>query len=235
MSLPPRKTRSITLNIGEHEFDAFMRHVGAFRDTDAAGRPNWERAAEARADAHDASLDALAQLLELAEAGEGTSGEVAARVLAALYNGYDFPLNLGELRAAEETTLNACLAVMRLAAIGGHEVHTYNPDGEKRWHAFMRRWGLLPEATRTPFVSDAPRYQVTFDGVQAAPGYRDATVVAKVLRSNVADEAATAVELVFRAADTEQLARELVNIHQRAWSGKRSLDVKPEEMRPLWL
>ena len=235
MPLSPRKTRRVTLDIGEHEFDAFMRHLDAFRETDAAGRPKWAAAEEARADTHDTLLDALAQLLNLAEEGDGTSAEVAARVLAALYNGYDFPLNPAELRPVDDATLEACLAALRLDATARREVHTYFPDGEARWQSFMRRWGLLPELPRTPFAPDVPRYQLALQRVDEAPGYRSATIVAQVFRSNVAEESAKEVELVFRAADTERLASALVGLHQRAWSGKRPIDAKPDEVRPLWL
>jgi hypothetical protein len=58
---------------------------------------------------------------------------VIASVLASLYNGYRFKVDLTELRILDREHFEHVLNVLRLDREGGREVHTYFEQGGRIW------------------------------------------------------------------------------------------------------
>lgn len=70
-----------------------------------------------------------------------------------------------------------------------------------------------------------------------APGYRDATLIFDVeqLYAN-GPQAKARIDLRIRPEDAESIVRHLRDVHSFAWrDGRRPIDAKEGESRPLWL
>ncbi|AZU59778.1 hypothetical protein CFM90_26520 (plasmid) [Ralstonia solanacearum] len=233
MTIPPRPaTQAITVTVPQHLVDAFLQTTEEFFAQAHAQLTPGQRAAEIRAQDRDAGMDSLMALLAVAERDTGQSG-VVARFLASLYNGADYPFDLTELRRLDADLFEHCLAVLRLDQHAA-EVHTYVPDGVARWARLLAAWGLdqrtppeLPPAAGT-------RCEARYMTVSNAPGYRRVTLFLEL-----ADGSARGapVELGLSVADSDDLARDLLDIHRFAWrdAGRGPLDRRPGELRPDWL
>jgi hypothetical protein len=46
---------------------------------------------------------------------------------------------------------------------------------------------------------------------------------------------ATPVELHFSGKKSLEMAKDMVDLHSRAWSGREPIDAKPGEKRPIWI
>lgn len=92
--------------------------------------------------ATQASAQAFARLLKLAE--ERDSGQIAriARFLAATYNGQAFPLDLFELRTVDVAIGDDMLCCLDALRWGRADLHTLVPDGDARVQNVIERWGL---------------------------------------------------------------------------------------------
>jgi hypothetical protein len=89
-----------------------------------------------------AGTHALGRLLHLAE--ERDSGQIArvARFLASTFNGQAFPFDPFELRAVDVAISDDMLLCLDALRWGRADLHTLVPDGDKRLHAVIARWGL---------------------------------------------------------------------------------------------
>lgn len=92
--------------------------------------------------ATQASAQAFARLLKLAE--ERASGQIPriARFLAATYNGDAFRLDLFELRAVDIAISDDMLCCLDALRWGRADLHTLVPDGDARMRAVIERRGL---------------------------------------------------------------------------------------------
>jgi hypothetical protein len=115
----------------------------------AAAAASWAKANaemaenEQRAQAAQAkAAQAFARLLHLAETRDSGQIRRVALVLAALYNGQAFPLDLYELRAVDVEIgddMLSCIDALRWARA---DLHTLVPDGDRRVQAVIAAWGL---------------------------------------------------------------------------------------------
>jgi hypothetical protein len=64
--------------------------------------------------------------------------------LAGLYNGYDYPFDLTELRALDTRLANACLDYLNYDRLGKREVHRHLSGGEKAIHQWLMDYGIDP-------------------------------------------------------------------------------------------
>ncbi|GJH26868.1 hypothetical protein [Caballeronia novacaledonica] len=232
MSNPPTpSTRSIAFPVPTHLAEALQETVDDFLAKAAGGTTPAQRAAEIRAQDRDASLDSLSHLLDVAEGSSGQA-RVAAQFLAGLYNGDDFPFRLPDFRRLDEDLLEHCIQVLRLDSRHSTEVHRYFPNGEARWLAMIRRWGLADEPAHTTPIDDDVVHSCQYDTKLDAPGYRDVTLVVKVA---VGVDEIQSISLALSAADSERLAADLVSVHRRAWTRGKPLDADESEPRPAWL
>ncbi|WP_250491214.1 hypothetical protein [Caballeronia sp. INML2] len=232
MSYPPRpSSRSIAFTVPTHLAEALQETVDDFFARAAGGTTPAQRAAEIRAQDRDASLDSLAHLLDVAE-GNSRQARVAAQFLAGLYNGDDFPFSLPDFRRLDDDLLEHCLQVLRLDRRHATEVHRYFPNGETRWLAMIRRWGLADEPTHTPLPDNDVVHSCQYENKLDAPGYRDVTLFVKVA---VGVDDVRSLGLALSAADSERLAADLVAVHRLAWTRGKPLDADEKEPRPAWL
>ncbi|WP_454744038.1 DUF7673 family protein [Cupriavidus necator] len=231
MSIPPRpKTRPITHHVPEHLADAFMQAADEFFAQARGGRTSGQRAAEVRAQDHDAGLDSLTYLLTVAEGDTNQAGTVA-RFLAGLYNGTDFPFDLTELRGLDADLFEHCLAVLRLDNQPKVKIHRYLPDGNERFQRLIADWNLSPIEPPPP---EGARLQARYASYGNAPGYRDMSLYFR-LEGDLERQAP--IELCLSARDTAAVARDIVELHRHAWSNpeRGPLDREPGEERPRWL
>lgn len=228
---PIPSTQSIAFTVPTHLAEALRETVEGFLAKAAGGETPAQRAAEIRAQDRDASLDSLAHLVEVAE-GSSRQARVVAQFLAGLYNGDDFPVSLPDFRRLDDDLLEHCLQVLRLDHRHATEVHRYFPNGETRWQAMIRRWGLADEPANTPLPEDDVVHSCQYDSKLDAPGYRDVTLVVKVA---VGVDEIRSLSLALSAADSERLAADLVSVHRLAWTRGKPLDADESEPRPAWL
>lgn len=94
--------------------------------------------------ARSAGEPALRRLVSLCE--ERDSGQVkrVAGLLAGLYNGRAYPFDLADLRALDLDILDDCMSVLRMDANALKEAHAYFVDGEQRFKAIFRKFGVTP-------------------------------------------------------------------------------------------
>ncbi|WP_250537105.1 hypothetical protein [Caballeronia sp. AZ10_KS36] len=228
---PTPSTRSLAFTVQTHLAEALQETVDDFFAKAAGGTTPAQRAAEIRAQDRDASLDSLAYLLDVAEGSSGQA-RVVAEFLAGLYNGDDYPFSLTDLRRLDEDLLEHCLQVLRLDSRHATEVHRYFPNGEGRWQAMIKRWGLADEPAHAPLPDDDVVHSCQYENKLDAAGYRDVTLFVKVA---VGPDDVRAVGLALSAADSERLAADLVAVHRLAWTRGKPLDADENEPRPAWL
>ncbi|RAH37548.1 hypothetical protein [Halomonas sp. SL1] len=100
-------------------------------------------AAEADAERRLAQIEKLgpAALNRLAQVAQGDSGQShhCRRLLLAVYNGPEWPLELTRLRVIDRDLQDAALVVIEWATYSGRELHEYLDDGDR----LMQRFWLL--------------------------------------------------------------------------------------------
>lgn len=220
----------IGTEVPPHLVQLFAETVRDFFANVEGGTTPAQRAAEVRAQDHDAGLDSLAHLIDYTF-GTGNQCEVVARFLAGLYNGQDFPFDLSDLRVLDADVFEHCMAVLRVAQRADVEIHEYIPDGSNVFCTILRDWNLIKRAASPP--PPAEGFQVAYATYHWAAGYRDVTLCVRF--ADNADHAAP-TELKLNAEDSEQLASDLLHIHKFVWRrGHEPIDKRPEEQRPRWL
>jgi len=159
-------SRPITHQVPEHLVDAFLRATVDFFSQAGTGRAASQIAAELRAQDRDAGLDALAFLVNLTQGDTGQCG-IVARFLAGLYNGFDFPFDLTELRALDSDLFERCVAVLRLDNTPTVEIHRYIPDGDAVFLKMLRDWDLVKRPAPPPPPGE--RFTAKYRGTFTAP------------------------------------------------------------------
>ncbi|SFT54725.1 DUF7673 family protein [Halomonas saccharevitans] len=100
-------------------------------------------AAEADAERRLARIEKLGPtaLNRLAQVAQGDSGQShhCRRLLLAVYNGPEWPLELTRLRVIDRDLQDAALVVIEWATYSGRELHEYLDDGDR----LMQRFWLL--------------------------------------------------------------------------------------------
>ncbi len=89
-------------------------------------------------DLEQRGLFALQRLLEVANGLTGQSHH-CRRILLAVYNGGEWPLDLTRLRVIDRDLQRAAFTVIEWSAYTGRELHEYLDDGDK----LMRRFWLI--------------------------------------------------------------------------------------------
>lgn len=84
--------------------------------------------------------------IETAIGENPTSGQAGRliRFIAGLYNGYDYPFDLTDLRALDTRMANACLDYLNYDRLGKQEVHRHLTGGEQRLHQWLEDYGIKP-------------------------------------------------------------------------------------------
>jgi hypothetical protein len=89
--------------------------------------------------------------IETAIGENPTSGQAGRliRFIAGLYNGYDYPFDLTDLRGLDTRLANACLDYLNYDRLGKREVHRHLTGGEQRLHQWLEDYGIKPRHTGT--------------------------------------------------------------------------------------
>ncbi|MGC8518855.1 MAG: DUF7673 family protein [Steroidobacteraceae bacterium] len=137
--LPPcGKKVQVEADIPASQLGEFDRAITAI----AAGeRPRMDTLARDEGEIVSRAMVALERI----EAHPGT-GQASRLVkfLAGVYNGEDFPFDLGELRALDTEFATACLDYLNYDRLGKREVHKHLKNGDRDLHGWLERYDLLP-------------------------------------------------------------------------------------------
>ena len=223
--------RSITFRVPDHLRAALAQTVETFMENACGATPPARGAAEILAQDRDAGLDALWHLVTVAE-GDSSQAGLVAQFLAALYNGFTYPLDPAVLRDLEQDLFERCLQTLRLQRTEAVEVQRYFPNGEARWRAILQRRGIQPRDPGQLLPDEdvvAPcQYQAKLD----TSGYRSVTLFVKLFPGG---DNARPIGLRLSAVDCGRLTLALLAVHRAAWAHGMPLDANECEPRPAWL
>src|ERR1700730_13280046 len=130
-----------------------VRDEAQARELDIAWREiiSGERLARTEALEHDIQsiMDRAQEALLTIETAIGdnpTSGQAGRliRFIAGLYNGYDYPFDLTDLRGLDTRLANACLDYLNYDRLGKREVHRHLTGGDQRLHQWLEAYGIKP-------------------------------------------------------------------------------------------
>ena len=105
--------------------------------------------AEALEESTTAVMERAAPALEQIETAvrtHPTTGQAGrlVRFLAGLYNGYDYPFDLTDLRALDTDLANAALDYLNYDRLGKREVHHHLAGGDQELRQWIRDYGVAP-------------------------------------------------------------------------------------------
>lgn len=122
----------------------------AWRETIAGKQPRTDVLERDQAAITSRALMAL-EIIETAIRQNPTTGQSGrlVRFLAGVYNGYDYPFDLTDLRALDTRLANACLDYLNYDRLGKKEVHRHLSAGERELHQWIEDYGLEPYQPQT--------------------------------------------------------------------------------------
>jgi hypothetical protein len=127
--LPPASERvRIVVEIEPQRRDEFNRMLNDFLFGDV-----YRKQVEAKAVESAGRIESLKRLVTLVRTRPSGATQVIASVLASLYNGYRFKVDLTDLRVLDRDTFEHVVDVLRLDREGGQEVHAYFEQGGRIW------------------------------------------------------------------------------------------------------
>jgi hypothetical protein len=141
--LPPSgKKVHVEADIPASQLDEFERIIAAI----AAGeRPRMDTLARDEGEIVVRAMSALERIEAAIEAHPGTGqARRLVKFLAGVYNGEDYPFDLGELRALDTELGNACLDDLNYDRLGKREVHKHLKNDDRDLHRWLERYDLLP-------------------------------------------------------------------------------------------
>lgn len=112
--------------------------------------PHLLSRAEYQAWQEDMATQYLPSLERLVKVAKGYSGQShhARRILLAIYNANDWPLDLSRLRQLDYDLQLAALDVLRWFTLGSQELHTHLPRGDQ---IMKKLWAIeAPDDDMTP-------------------------------------------------------------------------------------
>jgi len=132
----------VEADIPASQLDEFDRAITAI----AAGeRPRMDTLARDEGEIVSRAMAALERSEVAIEAHPGTGqARRLVKFLAGVYNGEDYPFDLGELRALDTELANACLDYLNYDRLGKREVHKHLKSGDRDLHRWLERYDLLP-------------------------------------------------------------------------------------------
>jgi hypothetical protein len=237
----------VTLEVAMDRLDAF----NAMLDEFWTGESKWDVLQLTQKKKREESVQALGRLFKFATHNSTGGSKVVAEVLASLYNGTRFKVDLTDLRLLDDGLHADVLAVLYLDKVPKQEVHQYFANGGKRFEAMFRDYGLIdyvrlkntgdgslpPPAQRGVLQHDV-EVSATLVTYGDAPGYRDASLVLDCEAMGDDREVVGKVRLRVQLnhPDTTTLLHHLQRVIAFSWKpGRRPLDAEPNEQRPAWL
>ncbi len=144
--LPPlSETVHVEADIPISERDEFDR---AMIEIVAGARPRMEALDRDLADVKTRAMAGL-QTIEKAINDHPTTGGAKrpVRLLAALYNGQDYPFDLTELRGLDTKLANACLDYLNYDRLG-IATHKHLANGERELHRWLEEYKIGSTSSR---------------------------------------------------------------------------------------
>lgn len=132
-------TFTVSTEIQAQELDAAWREIIAGKQPRTDVLEHDQAAIAARA------LGAL-EVIEATIRNNPTTGQAGrlVRFLAGVYNGYDYPFDLTDLRALDTRLANACLDYLNYDRLSKHEVHRHLSNGERELHQWIEDYAVEP-------------------------------------------------------------------------------------------
>lgn len=237
-----------TVDVPKERFEAFNRMLDEFY----SGESKWDVMQLVHERKRQEGVEALHRLFKFATENSTGGSKVIAEVLASLYNGARFKIDLTDLRLLDSELHADVLRVIYLDHAPAQEVHSYFPQGGRRFEAMFRDYGLTDyvrlKATGDGSLPPPAQHGVLRheDDVSAAlvtygnaPGYRDASLTLDCEAIGDDRDVVGKVRLNVHLShpDTTDLLHHLQRVLAWAWCrpGQRPLDAKPDEQRPAWL
>ena len=149
----------VTLTIPMARLEAFNAMVDEFR----TGESKWDvvQTIEQRADEdrQTRGVESLKRLFAFAEQHSTGGSRVIASVLASLYNGHRFQVDLTDLRLLDSQFHQDVLNVLALDKVPEQEVHCYFDKGGRRFEALFERYGLPDRGKASSHVAALERFE----------------------------------------------------------------------------
>ncbi|MHB1826837.1 MAG: DUF7673 family protein [Steroidobacteraceae bacterium] len=144
--LPPSgKKIHVEADIPASHLDEFERAVTAIV---AGERPRMNILARNAGEIVSRAMATLQRIEAPIKAHPGTGqARRLVKFLAGVYNGGEYPFDLGELRALDTELANACLDYLNYDRLGKREVHRHLKKGDRDLHRWLERYDLLPHAS----------------------------------------------------------------------------------------
>lgn len=143
----PQRDFEVTVHVPHERLSAFELLMDEFRTGasrfDAAAQQAEQQAFDQRAE----GVKALGSLFEFACTNRCSSSRVVAEILASLYNGYRFKVDLTDLRLLDSKRFTEVLTVFRLDHVPQQEVHCYFRNGGSRFEKMFKDYGLMNYAS----------------------------------------------------------------------------------------
>lgn len=128
----------VSVEVPETKLEAFNAMLNEFW----SGESKWEVLQVLREHRRTQGVESLKRLFEFAETNSCGGSQVIALVLASLYNGYRFRVDLTDLRLLSSDYFQDVLNVLFLDHAPAQEVHQYFVNGGQRFEALFERYGL---------------------------------------------------------------------------------------------
>jgi hypothetical protein len=139
----PKRDFQVTVQVPEERLQAFELLMDEFRGGTSRFDAEAERAAKKSQDERAEGIKALESLFEFASTNRCGSSRVIAEVLASLYNGHRFRVDLTDLRLLDKKHFTEVLQVLRLDHVPQQEVHCYFRNGGARFESMFKDYGLM--------------------------------------------------------------------------------------------
>jgi hypothetical protein len=140
---PPDKKFEFRLRVSTEEQARELNT--AWREIVAGERPRTEVLERDRAAITSRALVAL-EIIATAIRYNPTTGQARrlVRFLLGVYNGYDYPFDLTDLRALDTRLANACLDYLNYDRLAIKEVHHHLSGGDRELHQWRADCGIQP-------------------------------------------------------------------------------------------
>jgi hypothetical protein len=141
---PPRKRIQLHFDVATDDQAAELS--AAWQEILLGKRTRIDTAAEDTHEIMERARTGLQRIVKAIEENPGT-GQVGRLVkfLAGVYNGYDFPFDLTDLRALDSELANACIDYLNYDRLAKAEVHTHLPGGGRQMQGFIKEHGIRPQ------------------------------------------------------------------------------------------
>ncbi len=135
---PAERRLTVSVEVPQSKLEAFNAMLDDFH----SGESKWEVLQVLREHRRAQGVESLKRLFEFAETNSCGGSRVIAMVLASLYNGHRFQLDLTDLRLLSSEYFQDVLNLLFLDHAPAQEVHQYFADGGKRFERMFERYGL---------------------------------------------------------------------------------------------